>query len=122
MISAFVEKINSMREEHQGKKPSGSKRSSDWPRVRARHLLKQPICQVCGSDEKLEVHHIKPFHEHPELELNNYNLITLCESKKYGVDCHRFFGHRGNYRDINKHCRNDAEIWRAKLREVNYGK
>jgi len=122
MIHKIVEGIRSLREEHEGKKPSGAKRSPDWPRVRAKHLQRHPTCKVCGSDEKLEVHHIKSFHEHPELELNNYNLITLCESKKYGVDCHRFIGHLGSYKKINKNCKADAETWARKLKEVHNGK
>jgi hypothetical protein len=35
------------------------------------------------------------------LELTPDNLITLCESKKYGITCHLFVGHRGNYRLFN---------------------
>lgn len=34
---------------------------------------------------------MKPFHLFPELELDDSNLITLCE--KSGHDCHFIFGH-----------------------------
>jgi hypothetical protein len=61
-------------------------RSSKWPTVRRKHLSEHPICAGCGrtedelpSDSKIEVHHIKPFHLFPELELDPTNLVTLCE-------------------------------------------
>lgn len=85
-----------------GKAPKGAKRSPKWAALRKKHLKENPKCAHCGSLKKLEVHHLKPFHAHPELELEPKNLITLCESKERGVDCHRFVGHLGNYRLINE--------------------
>ena len=41
------------------------------------------VCQECGADKNLEVHHIKHFAEHPELRLSDDNAIVLCRS------CHR---------------------------------
>lgn len=40
-------------------------------------------CQKCGSSEKLQVHHVKPFLKHPHLVIVIDNGMTLCE------DCHR---------------------------------
>lgn len=40
-------------------------------------------CVWCGSTDKLEVHHIKPFAEYPELRYDYENAITLCEQ------CHK---------------------------------
>jgi hypothetical protein len=74
-------------------------RSSKWPAVRARHLREQPSCQWCLGTKDLQVHHIAPFHFHPELELSDSNLITLCEAR--GLDCHLVHGHNGNFRDFN---------------------
>src|SRR5512135_3581631 len=85
----------------QGKIPHGMKRSNKWPKVRAAHLAKHPACEVCGGNEKLEVHHKRPFHLHPDLELDPKNLITLCESKHGGVNCHLFVGHLGNFKSFN---------------------
>lgn len=90
-------------------------RSSDWPKIRKLHLEKNPGCSVCGSISLVEVHHIKPFHSHPELELDLENLITLCESKKYGVNCHLFFGHLGDYQAENLDVKKDAEKWKSKF-------
>ena len=83
-----------------GKTP-GRKRSSKWRGVREVFLMKHPMCEGCGSFVKLEVHHIVPFHEDPSLELEPNNLMTLCRRKKYGISCHLFVGHKGNWRLIN---------------------
>ena len=100
----------------QGKAPLKSKRSSKWKLVRKQHLEKFPSCAACNGKSKLEVHHIKPFHQHPELELNSNNLITLCESRSRGVICHLFFGHLGNYKKINSSVVEDISIWSNKLK------
>lgn len=107
--------VKAILERMQGKVPLGKKRSREWPRVRAEHLEKQPTCMVCGSDEVIEVHHIKPFWLAPELELNPANLITLCESKKVGVTCHLAFGHLGSYRSFNPDIVMDAKVWLRKF-------
>lgn len=99
-----------------GDREFGATRSPLWRYVRAQHLKRNPTCAVCGGTEKLEVHHIRPFHINPELELNPNNLITLCESKKKGVTCHQFFGHLGDYRKVNLDVEVDAKVWNAKLR------
>lgn len=83
-----------------GKTTIGHKRSSKWPGVRHNHLKLNPTCALCGGTEKLEVHHIEPFHLHPELELDPGNLITLCEGNSK-VTCHLWLGHLGNYKKIN---------------------
>ncbi len=59
-------------------------------------------------------HHVKPFHLFPNLELDHENLVTLCESKKYGVNCHLWFGHLGNFKLYNPDGISDAVMWRAK--------
>ena len=105
-----------LKDKIQGKVPSGHKRSTSWPKVRAEHLKASPDCAVCGSVKKVEVHHIKPFHMAPELELDPTNFITLCESKKNGVTCHQFVGHLGNYKTVNLTVKEDALYWREKLK------
>ena len=65
------------------------------------------------------MHHLVPFHEAPELELEPDNLITLCEAKKYGLNCHQLMGHLGNYRRINRRCRDDARKWSSKLNPID---
>lgn len=100
-----------------GKHPVTAKRSSHWPTVRKQHLALHPVCEVCGGSEKLEVHHRQPFHLHPDLELDPSNLVTLCESKKSGVNCHLFVGHLSNFRGWNPNVLEDADTWKKKLAE-----
>ena len=107
--------IKNLKDAVQGKASLGHKRSNKWPTVRKNHLKHFPICAVCGDTKKLEVHHIKPFHEYPELELEPSNLITMCESKSYGIICHLLVGHNGSYQKINPNVIADAKAWRIKL-------
>lgn len=94
---------------------STSKRSSKWPKVRNKFLETNPVCVLCGGNKHLNVHHVKPFNERPDLELEPTNLITLCEAKKKGVHCHLLFGHFGNYRKINPDVREDCKVWSKRL-------
>ena len=92
-----------------GKHPISVARSGKWPTVRKNHLLLHPVCEVCGSKDKLEVHHVLPFHLHPTLELDPANLITLCESGANGINCHLAVGHLGNFKSFNEHVVADAK-------------
>jgi hypothetical protein len=49
-------------------------------------------CQNCGNRERLEVDHIKRWHEYPELRHDINNGRTLCH------DCHKKTKTYGNYR------------------------
>ena len=71
---------------------------------------------ACGGEEKLEVHHIAPFHRWPELELAPGNLITLCE--KPGRDCHFTWGHFHNWKLWNPVVRQDAAMYLEKSRKA----
>jgi 5-methylcytosine-specific restriction protein A len=108
--------ISKIKDTLQGKAPFKSQRSPHWSSVRKHHLALHPKCAVCEDTAKLEVHHIKPFHLYPELELEPNNLITLCESKSYGIICHLLIGHNGNYRSINPNVLEDVDIWNKKLK------
>ena len=101
-----------------GKTPSLKLRSNQWPKLRRAHLALQPLCQVCGGSDKLEVHHIMPFHLDPSLELQPTNLISLCESKKPGLLCHLAVGHLGNYRDVNPDVVADSGVLRGFFSKV----
>ena len=87
----------------------GGDRSSQWPKVRAAHLKAHPCCAVCGTRKDVQVHHIKPFHIKPELELDPNNLVTLCTSKYWGFNCHLAVGHGGNFRYENANVLEDIE-------------
>ena len=86
-------------------------RNSRWSSVRKMFISMHPHCAVCGGLNKLEVHHIKSFHEHPDLELDFDNMIVLCE--KYG--CHLRFGHLYSYKSWNENIVTDPKIWREKI-------
>ncbi len=96
----------------------GATRSPQWPGVRAAHLKKEPACKLCGSTKSLQVHHIRPFHIHPELELDDTNLITLCTGNNT-INCHVRFGHLDNFKDKwNPNIREDCVMWKARFDAV----
>lgn len=96
----------------------GATRSNLWPGVRAAHLVKEPACQLCGGTSSLQVHHIRPFHIHPELELDDTNLITLCTGNNT-INCHVRFGHLDNFKDKwNPNIRADVTLWKARFDAV----
>ena len=82
-------------------------RSPDWPRVEQEHLLREPACVSCGyKDQGLQVHHIRPFHLYPDLELDPHNLITLCQVR--GREHHLLLGHLDDWESYNPNVRNDV--------------
>lgn len=99
-----------------GKVPSGKKRSPEWPALEKSWLVDNPTCAVCDGKERLNVHHVVPFHLDPAKELDRTNLITLCESGHHGINCNLLVGHRGNFQKENPDVRADAAAWRAKLK------
>lgn len=60
-------------------------RSGRWPAVRRAYLETHPVCEACGTYADLEVHHVLPFHERPDLELEEHNLITLCRRHHWEI-------------------------------------
>lgn len=99
-----------------GKHPISTARSGHWPTVRKQHLALHPTCALCGGAVKIEVHHIRPFHLHPDLELDPSNLVTLCEADKGGANCHLLFGHLGNFKSFNVEVVSDASHWSEKIK------
>jgi len=73
-------------------------RSPKWDACRDAYLKKHPVCEACGSKKRLQVHHRKPFHLFPELELEESNLVTLCMSYR---DCHLEIGHGFRWPSFN---------------------
>jgi 5-methylcytosine-specific restriction enzyme A len=74
---------------------TGAKRSSKWPTVEKHFRETHPTCAACGGNKRLNVHHCKPFHLDPSLELDPDNLITLCMDTK---ECHLHIGHGGSFK------------------------
>jgi len=96
-----------------GKSSLEVRRSGSWPTLRKRHLETHPTCAVCGGTKFLQVHHIRDFHSHPELELDPENLITLCEHPFFND--HLRYGHLGDYKCINADVLKDTATWSKKL-------
>ncbi|MBA2395815.1 MAG: HNH endonuclease [Ktedonobacteraceae bacterium] len=91
----------------------GHQRSPLWPGVADAHLLREPSCVVCGyRGRHVQVHHVKPFHLHPNLELDPNNLITLCEAG--GREHHLILGHLDSWQSYNEHVRADAKHYYRK--------
>lgn len=89
-------------------------RSSEWVQVRNEFVRRHPRCEACGSGYNLNVHHIVPFHERPDLELVEDNLITLCREHHFRI------GHDPDGRGpakpswllSNPNVRSDAAAWK----------
>jgi hypothetical protein len=82
-----------------------SARSSQWPKVEKEHLRTSPSCAACGSTNRVQVHHVRPFHLHPELELDPKNLVSLCMDTK---ECHLLIGHGDDFKAYNPNVLEDA--------------
>jgi 5-methylcytosine-specific restriction endonuclease McrA len=111
-----MELIKHLKDRVEGKASKGQRRSSKWRKVRKEFLKKNNKCAICECTTKLEVHHKIPFHVDPSKELDEDNLITLCENKKYGINCHLLMGHLGNYRRHNENIEGDAKKWNQLLK------
>lgn len=92
-------------------------RSSEWQSVRGKFIKSNPRCEACGTLKDLNVHHIKPYHKYPELELDMSNLITLCRTHHY------YIGHdpdgpwkpeKPSWSKWNVNVRADAKSWSKK--------
>lgn len=101
----MIKLIETIKEKLSGKVPLFFRRSNKWPAVRAKFLKSNPSCAACGQTDHLQVHHIKPFHMDPSLELNTGNLITLCEDE---YSCHLKIGHLGSFKKENPEVRKHA--------------
>lgn len=96
-------------------------RSPDWERFRNNFIAKNPACVCCGKTQDqvgLQAHHVFPFHYakklgRPELELDERNLITLCETEagKPSEDHHLLIGHLGDFESSNLDVRLDAKVF-----------
>lgn len=88
-------------------------RSSKWHKVRNDFIKIHNSCAVCGSEENLIVHHIVPVHVDKNRELDETNLMTLCQNKT--MNCHFIFGHLLNWTKSNPHVVEDSKVWNKKL-------
>ena len=94
-------------------KLGGASRSDKWPAFRAEYAKTHlPVCAICGGTAKLNLHHLRPFHVFPELELDPTNVVWLCNKNL----CHIRVGHLSNFQSINPNGAADIVIWRDKIR------
>jgi 5-methylcytosine-specific restriction protein A len=77
----------------------GVPRSPHWPAARKLHLRTSPTCTGCGTKHDLEVHHDKPYHLYPELELEQSNMVTVCRW------CHFVLCHDNNWSNYVVDCK-----------------
>lgn len=87
-------------------------RSPKWPALRRKHLRREPFCRSCGQVLDLEVHHVRPVHLFPALELSPANLITLCSAPSR--ECHLIKGHLGNWWSWNPKVRSQCRKRKAR--------
>ena len=91
----------------------GASRSDQWPAFKKEYALTHlPVCAICGGTAQLNLHHLRPFHVFPELELDPTNVVWLCNAKL----CHIRVGHLSNFSSINPNGAADIVIWRDKIR------
>ncbi len=96
-------------------------RSGQWPAVEKAHLHAQPTCAACGlgqPEQGLQVHHMLPFHfcvklGRPELELDERNLMTLCDETINNH--HLLLGHLGDFQSYNPNVKADVASPLGKL-------
>ena len=86
--------IESWRKTHVRVAAGEDSRSSRWPALRNRHITAHPNCIACGG-KATTVHHLRPFHLRPDLELDPGNLRSMCDN------CHLHIGHLGNFQNEN---------------------
>jgi len=89
----------------------GSPRSPKWDTFRTKFVANKR-CAVCDCNKNLQAHHKKPFNEHPELELDENNLVVLCQQ------CHFAIGHLFNYRLYNHDIDNSVKYFRLLIKRA----
>ncbi|CAB4161941.1 hypothetical protein UFOVP785_3 [uncultured Caudovirales phage] len=87
------------------------KRSKDWAKLAKKLIDAHPYCSLCGNKNRqvLIPHHITPVWIDPKQELDEDNIIILCEKSEVlsGLNCHLTAAHLGNFR-----------LWNPRIREV----
>jgi len=97
----------------------GLARSGQWRTARKSYLANNPYCKACDQPtgigklghaistmvgmKSIQVHHLIPFHfgillGRPDIELDQRNLIGLCET---GDNHHLLLGHLDDFRSYN---------------------
>lgn len=106
--------------------PGGLERSNKWPALARRITKLVNACACCGKSygpktAGLNVHHLYAFHDcvlagRPDLELDERNLIVLCQNES-GVpteQCHITAGHLADFQSFNPTLKADLKKWKGK--------
>lgn len=56
---------------------------NEWYAFRKEIYERDRFCKDCGTARDLTIHHIKPVSKHPELSLEPFNVILLCQKHHY---------------------------------------
>lgn len=91
-------------------------RSPEWSRERAAFIRDNPRCCITGDTKDVDVHHVKPFHLYPELELVRSNLRTIRR------DLHLLIGHSGDWSAFNENFDEDVALMRRRRNERKYSR
>ena len=95
-------------------------RSPEWPEFREAFLKEHPTCEACGTNQELQVHHVLPFRDRPDLEMVEENCMTLCMYR--AREDHWQLGHLGlNWSINNPHVREDAARMLQRRQEAQHG-
>ncbi len=90
----------------------GVPRHAKWDKVRREHLENNRSCLVCDIKLGLDVHHIIPYWQRPDLELDLKNLVTLCGPP---WNHHFWWGHLGSWKSYNLRIERDAEWFKRRV-------
>lgn len=107
---AHIQRVRSAQARERAK---DSARSPKWASFRrkflAQHKAKGLGCEACGAKIGLQLHHVRPFHTIPSLELDPRNMLVLCMFVG-GLECHEMIGHsRRGFSWVNPDSRQDAQ-------------
>ena len=96
---------------------TGIERSPLWTAVEQAFRKQHPQCAACGQTGQLNVHHEFPFHYvvalgRYDLELDDRNLITLCEPE--AKEHHLLLGHLDDWQSYNPDWRRFVKKFAAK--------
>lgn len=86
-----------------------------WRKTRKLHLERDKVCNACGTDKDLEVHHVRPWHLFPDSRYDHANLITLCRC------CHFRYGHGLNFKNWNPQIRELCVAVKPYLSDIKTG-
>ena len=75
-------------------------RDKRWAKESRQFLADNPHCVVCGTTDYCVVHHVKPFHLFPELEMDWRYWRTVCETPSHND--HFAVGHLFNWSRYNQ--------------------